>query len=201
VENLLAFLEELYAGSDLGFRKITGHDEVTESCIKDPLESHGWRYQKTWMMTFDEEAQRPVNPDVQVEVVDCQTDPNLEKIHAERGRSEGGFRYMQAQEPRLGGETLIAWLEGEPVGTTGWFVVDGVARFRNVGTVEHARYRGVATTMIRYVQEHPIVRMQDALTIHCADDGPVSLYESLGFRKRGFMWGFLKLLDQEADIQ
>jgi hypothetical protein len=54
--------------------------------------------------------------------------------------------------------------------------------------------------MIRYVQEHPVVRIQDALTIHCVDDGPVSLYESLGFRKRGSMWGFLKILDDTTEI-
>jgi GNAT superfamily N-acetyltransferase len=194
VEDFIAFVEDLYAGTGLGFRKISGHDEVTVSRLKTPLEERGWRYQKTWMMTFDQKPRRPVNPEVRVEVVDCQTNPHLEKIHAERGRSEGGFRYMRAQEPRLGGETLIAWLDGEPVGMTGWFVVNGVARFRNVGTVERARGRRVATTLIRYVQDHPIVREQDALTIHCAEDGPLPLYESLGFRKQGFMWGFLRIL-------
>ena len=49
---------------------------------------------------------------------------------------------------------------------------------------------GAATTMIHYVQNHPVVRAQDALTIFCNDDGPLRVYEELGFVKRGWMWEF-----------
>ncbi len=44
--------------------------------------------------------------------------------------------------------------------------------------------------MIHYVQNHPVVRAQDALTIFCNDDGPLRVYEELGFVKRGWMREF-----------
>ena len=44
--------------------------------------------------------------------------------------------------------------------------------------------------MIHYVQNHPVVRAQDALTIFCNDDGPLRVYEELGFVKRGRMWEY-----------
>jgi GNAT superfamily N-acetyltransferase len=102
--------------------------------------------------------------------------------------------YRQAQDPRLGGEALIGYVDDRPVGTTGWFIVDGVARFRPVSTIASYRRRGVATTLIRYVQDHPAVAAADGLVIYCSDDGPVPLYEQLGFVRYYEQWScFLKL--------
>ena len=83
---------------------------------------------------------------------------------------------------------LVGWLEGEPVSTTGWFVVDGVARYRGDYTRESARGQGVASTLIQYVQSHPSVQAQDGLVMHCGEGGPVPLYEQLGFRTRGLYY-------------
>ena len=83
--------------------------------------------------------------------------------------------------------------------TTGWFVVDRIARYRHVTTAPQARGQGAATTIIRHVQDHPTVRAQDALTIFCGEDGPLRLYQELGFTVRGFMWEFLKLESNETN--
>ena len=82
----------------------------------------------------------------------------------------------------------MAYLDGAPVGTTGWFAVGGIARFRQVATREPFRRRGVATTMLRHVQDHPGVRSQDALMIYCEAPATIAFYERLGFRKAGIMW-------------
>jgi hypothetical protein len=194
VELFLRSLERCYDGTGLAYRKVCGHDPATCELLRPVLESKGFSVRRCWMMTFEHEPLRPINPDVRVEVVaDPSSHPDLSLVHGGGMRSEGGFAYQVAQTERLGGETLLAWLDGRPAGTTGWFVVGGIARYRWVGTLPWARGRGVASTLVQYVQTRPEVQAQEALTIFCGEDGPVRLYESLGFVKQGWMWEMLKL--------
>ncbi len=197
-DDLLEHLEELYAPTGLPFRKISGHDRTTFETLRGPLTQRGWKLSVTWMMVFDRSPERPINPDIEIRAFDA-TQPSLPDIDRLRTLEDGsvtsGHRFHRSQDARVGGEWLVGYLDGEPVSSTGWYVVGGVARFRRVMTMPEVQGQDAATTLIRYVQEHPIVREQDALTIHCGEDGPVRLYEQLGFTKRAKMFEFLKLLE------
>ncbi len=71
--------------------------------------------------------------------------------------------------------------------------MDGIARFRSIATQPWARQRGVASTLIRYVQNHPSVKRQEALVVCASARGSVrKLYERLGFRAKGVLWVFKK---------
>jgi GNAT superfamily N-acetyltransferase len=190
-------LDRLYAGKNLSFQKISGHDQDTFAELSAPLIGGGWLLNRGQMMTFTGSPVRRINPAVKVEAVGP-FDPDLERAYTEdSGELDRGFLYHRSQAARIGGQWLLAYLDSELVGTTGWFIVSGVARFRRVETFEPFRGQGVATTLIRHVQDHPAVRAADVLTIFVNDDGPVRLYEQLGFRIAGRMWEAIRFLSEK----
>ena len=194
VREMLGELSGLYAPTGLPFRKLAGHDAETFAHLEPVLKERDWFVERVWMMTHQRPPERPLNPDVQIKVVDPAS-KDLERVSPPENFDPERRAYYLSQDPRLDGEVLVAYLEGRPVGSTGWFVVDGVARYRAVYVHPAARGRGVASTMLQYVQNHPVVRAQDALTIHVGEGGPVRLYEALGFVKHSPFWEALRKLE------
>ena len=94
----------------------------------------------------------------------------------------------RGQAARVGGEYVVGYLDGQPAGCTGWFSIGGIARFRHVFTAPAFRGRGVATSLIHYLQHHPGVEACDELAILVGEDGPGELYEQLGFREAMLFW-------------
>lgn len=195
VPALLQDLERRSALLGLGHRKISGIDSATGDVLARVLPELGWRLFRSEVLWKNREPEVPVNPAVEIRAVDP-THPDLVSQMTEDGKVDGGFLYHRSQWPRLGGEWLVGYLDGKPAGTTGWFVVNGVARYRWVGTEAWARRRGVAATLIQYVQRHPTVRAAEALTIHVGEDLPDArrLYGRLGFTSVGWAWDWMKEL-------
>ncbi len=193
IGEMLAELADLYP-TDLPFRKLAGHDPATFAHVEPALKERNWSLERVWMMTHQKPPERFLNPDVHVEVV-APTSENLKRVSPPEDFNPERHAYYLSQDPRLGGEVLVAYLGGQPVGSTGWFVVDGVARYRAVYVHPQARGRGVASAMLQHVQNHPVVRAQDALTIHVGEEGPVRLYEALGFVKHSPFWEALRKLE------
>ena len=194
LEEMFGKLEHLYAPTNLPFRKLVGHDPATFAHVEPALKERGWSVERVWMMTHQKSPERPLNPDVHIEVV-APTSEDLKRVSPPEDFDPERHAYYLSQDPRLGGEVLVAYLEGQPVGSTGWFVVGGVARYRGVYVHPQVRGQNVASTMIQYVQSHPTVRAQDALTIHVGEEGPVRLYGALGFVKHSPFWEALRRLE------
>lgn len=192
-------LNRLYAGLNLGHRKISGHDEATLGVVAPIFKRERWELNCGRMTVLQAPPRRPANSTVRIRAVDP-FDPDLEAVQERRedGTIDRGFLYHRSQTSRIGGEWLVAYLNDRPVGSTGWFISERIARFRFIGTVEAARGCGVATSLIRHVQDHPIVRRADHLCIHVNDDGPVRLYEDLGFRTVGRMWEAVRFLEDSG---
>ena len=192
VEEMLAEAERICAGADLPLDKICGHDRQTYEYLKPVLEERGWEEASQVVMTFENKPRRPNNGEVEIEVIDPEnmgTNQSYRTFFADEDMP--AWHYRCANEPRLGGEQLVGWLDGKPAGIAGWFAVGGIARFRSVVTQPWARRRGVASALILYVQNHPAVKGQEALVICAREKGyPRRLYERLGFGVRGMMWVF-----------
>jgi len=147
--------------------------------------------------------ERGPNPAIEVQPIDvCTVDTSdladIDSLHREEdGQLQASYLFHRSQDARVGGERIVAYIDGRPAASTGWHVMDGIVRYRHVDTQEWARNQGAATTMLHYVQQHPVVQAQGAarraLTIFCGEDGPLPLYEQMGFVKQGFMWEFLLL--------
>ena len=188
---LLSTLEELYAPSGLDYQYIMGHDEGTYHYLAPILESHGWQLGRIWMFTFDGLVTRTSNPEIEIRRFDALTAngteiPNIYQ-HV-KGRHQEDLAFYCSNDDRVGGEWIIAYLDGEPISATGWYLHDNLARYRPVATIPSAERLGAATTLMRYIQSHPTVQAQEKLVLLCREDGPVPLYEQLGFVKQAWMW-------------
>ena len=175
------------APAGLGFRKVSGYDPTVWGHLEGGLAGLGWEVFKTSMMLHTESGSRAANPDVRVRVVDPWA-KDLEALYRVDGVMDRGFELARSQSERVGGEYLVGYLGNRPACCTGWYEVDGVARFRHVYTAPWARGRACATTLIRHVQGHPRVRALDGLVIMVTPDGPQRLYQDLGFRRMATFW-------------
>jgi len=185
-----ASIEQLYKDTNLKHRMIKGHDPETLERLRPFAESNNWTINLILMMVFKNKPARPINPKVKLKVVNTSASEDLKRLIF---RPEA-YDFAMLQNPRLGGETILAYLDNEAVGSTGWFIVNGIARYRSVFVSPDYRKQHVASTMLQYVQNHPTVKAQTALTIHVDEDGPVSLYETLGFVKHSILWELKKKL-------
>ena len=137
-EALLDHLEELYSGTSITYHKMSGHDSTTFERLKPLFPEE--RRQVTWTMVFEKDPQRHPNPDIIVEPVTSRNDADLDDLHRNAaGNISNGHRFARAQEARIGGEWVIGYVDGRPASSSGWYVVDGIARFRGVNTKEWHR--------------------------------------------------------------
>ncbi len=190
VEELLAELEKLYAPTGVSYRKIIGHDPDTFNVLEHELTKRGWIDEREWMLVHDRKPERPINLDVKIEEMNAMGGEGREKEMMQAMPGLERAPYHKNSDKYLGGKLVFAVMDGKLVGTTGWYIVNSIARFRYVTTIEEARKRGVAGTMTQYIQQHPEVKAQEALCIFCSEDGPLRLYEELGFTKHLFMYAF-----------
>lgn len=164
--------------------KLTGHDDESLDCLL--CNEHGLEFSFEWMMLLRSESTRRSNDEVTIETVDpgSSRDTELCAQVPQLTRSS----YHRSSDKRLGGKIVFAWLNGQPVGTTGWYTVDSFARFRYVKTLQDYRGKGVGTTMINFVQSQSNVEKRRGLVMFCDDEKTISLYEKLGFIRNGFFW-------------
>ncbi len=191
-QRLLDAVEDLYAGTGLAFRKVSGHEPETWDSLAPRLEAEGWQVFRAALKVQRTAPTRPRSEDLQVRTVDARS-RDLEALYTTEGQVDRGFSFARGESARLGGEHLLGYADGEPACCTGWYVVGRVARFRHVYTAPWARGRGYAGTLIQHVQSHPTVRAQDALVILVGEDGPAALYDALGFRTAGVLLEALRL--------
>ena len=191
VDELLVEIDQLYEPIGVRFRKLEFHHAATAAHLVPDLERHGWRFKRYWMMVFEKAPQRPVSPWLHVTTVPLDDPDGHRQVLFEAGGFSDDFQFRRAQDERLGGEVLVAYLNDRPAGVSGWFQVRGIVRFRPLHTLARFRGQGVATTLILHIEEHPAVKAADALCIYCDASGPLRLYEQLGFVKRGEIWSGL----------
>ncbi len=184
---LLEELEALYQPSGLEYRKLSGYSPEVWEMLTPALQDLGWGVWTDRVMLHRTPAARPTNPDVRIAAVPP-TSPDPESLYTSDGTLDRGFELDRIRAPRIGGEYLVGYLNDRPAGCTGWFVHDGIARFRHVYTEPWARGSGVASTLIRHVQDHPQVVASDELAILVGGGGPAALYEQLGFRDVMLFW-------------
>lgn len=185
-----AMLDELnweLAPAGLSYRKVSGYDPDVWGHLEPALGGAGWSIWTTSMMLFRKAPSRGPNPAVAIRSVTPWSE-DLEALYDTDGGLDRGFELVRSQADRVGGEYLVGYVESEPACCTGWYVVDGVARFRHVYTAPWARGQGCATSLILHVQDHPEVRAQDGLVIMVTPKGPESLYRELGFQPVGTFW-------------
>jgi len=194
---LLEEIERLYRGTDLSYRKMSGHDPSTWDHLKNTLPPRGWSIKKESMKVLDEGPDPALASDLSIQVLEPDA-PDLEQLFTADGKLDRGFQFLRTRYERLGGQYVVGYAGGEPVSTTGWYAVAGVARFRYVYTKPSARGRGYASSLIKYICSLPEVAAQKGIAIFVGAEGPEQLYEALGFRTKGYF--FEALLGSEDGL-
>ncbi|MDZ7801014.1 MAG: GNAT family N-acetyltransferase [Trueperaceae bacterium] len=87
--------------------------------------------------------------------------------------------------PGLHGGWYLATLDGQPAGTMGLYVREGLGRFQDVRVVPTLRRRGVASAMVHAVARDGFARLGAARLVIMADEGASAdrIYGRLGFRQ------------------
>ena len=173
-------------------RAIVGHDPATCTYLHPHLTRLGYQFFEQQLLVHEHPPELTANPAVTIQAVDAATDQAYYNVGLKQA-SPLVHEHRRIQDIRLGGEGLIAWLDGEPVGYGGWFIHGGLVRYRRLGTLPHARKKHVCTTIVRYVQNHPTVRAQQALIIGGSGGatGTTGIYQRCGFVQRGSLWMFV----------
>jgi ribosomal protein S18 acetylase RimI-like enzyme len=86
-----------------------------------------------------------------------------------------------------GGEYLIAWEDGVPVGHAHLDWRQDPPEMQDVFVAESHRRRGIATKLSTEAEERVRARGFDRIALHVDADapGPRALYEKLGYREKG----------------
>ena len=196
---MLQELDRELADSGLKFRKVSGYDPVVWAHLEPVLQEAGWEIVTCSIMLHQTPSVRKSNPRVHVRSVDVSSS-DLADLYCTDGELDRSFELERTQFRRVGGEYLVGYLDSQPACCTGWYVVNGVARFRHVFTAPWARNRGCATSLILHVQNHAEVRAQDGLVIMVnPEDGPETLYRELGFQHVAAFWEAQVFLPKPPD--
>lgn len=123
-------------------------------------------------------------------VVEMQmADPHGEdpaEYRAHRERRVAVYRDVTAgRRPGLRGGWYLATLHGEPAGSMGVYVRDGLGRFQFVFVAPEHRRKGVATAMVRTVAREGVERWGAQRLLIVGDEGTPAdaIYARLGFRE------------------
>jgi GNAT superfamily N-acetyltransferase len=187
VDSMLEELETLCVAHRTEIRKVSSGSRTMLANLGPELQGRGWQVWSSALLLHSEPSRRSGNSDLEIRSV-LPTSPDLVALYSSDGQLDRGFQLAQSQFARVGGQYLVGYIKNTPVCCTGLFSAAGLIRFRHVLTAPHARGHGYATTMIRYVQELPVVRGSDGLVIMVNEVGPRRLYEDLGFREAATFW-------------
>lgn len=200
VKALLSDVEALYADTQLPYRAIATSDATTAAALGKALPWHGWVEQPAiHVMVHADISRRETNSALRILELSNDTKRDWENLiacehrpHPSPGFYEQYAAFASTQDVRFSTRIYLGFLDGVLAGTTGYHLVNGIARCRSVITRASCRGRGVASTLIHHVQSQPEVRAADALTIAVGHSGPRSLYEALGFRSATTVRRFFK---------
>jgi ketosteroid isomerase-like protein len=153
----------------------------------------------------------PVNPDVEIDLVDGSSDDAIEdairivatcfSIPDEQMDQWRPGWYERIKDPKVREEELffLARLDGKPVGTGRVHFKAGTGHLTSGATLPEYRSRHVYSTMLRWRLEQACTRGYSIVTI---DAGPMSrrVVERYGFKEYGgtYIYGWMPVMDIEA---
>ncbi|NJO02475.1 MAG: GNAT family N-acetyltransferase [Bacteroidia bacterium] len=193
VASLLKYVDRKYDQLNLAHRWISGYDIESFANLMPALVQEGYDYQVYWALRKMGPFEKFINPDVEVRQYMPGTKLQAKHLFLREGDDPDSLAYVQMMLKRLGGRELIAYMGRTAVGTMGWYVYQGVARFTFILTHPNYRGLGIATTMIDFALQQEALQQADAIIICANENGPIPLYEQMGFVRNNLMWIFSRM--------
>lgn len=183
----------------LGHRVFAGHGEATFARLAPLLRERGYDRELYWALVPHLVDVPAASSGLDVDAREHGSEDAL-AVHESVGRDRGAIAYAAEVARALDGTELVAFRDGEPVGTVGWYVHygdggddgdDPVARLTHVGVLPESQNEGVGAELVRAVVDRcPLPRER---VVVCATAEHIGFYESLGFTRNGTLWRFARL--------
>jgi GNAT superfamily N-acetyltransferase len=188
VSRFFAAVDAYYRAVDRPQRWICGYELASFLTLLPAAMEQGYAHQVYWALRPARPATFRGNEKVRYRLSAPGGQEAVYAIRAEDGAERASVDYYRQKVAALQGREVVAYLDGEPVATTDYYVYEGVTRFTGFVTRPDYRRRGIASAMVQAIQQEPDVQASDCVIICCDESGPMSLYERLGFVRNNFMW-------------
>jgi predicted GNAT family N-acyltransferase len=190
--DFLAALEANYKRFGFTHRWITGFDVRSIAHLSSGLLPLGYDMEVYWALVRTNPSTKGVNETLEVRFSAPFQQDAFATVHLEDDPDEGGVSYMREMLRQLGGQEIVVYENDTPVAAGGYYVFGGITRFSRLYTRIEARGRGAASTLVQRTLERPDVASSDAAVLCVSENGPLKLYESLGFTRNNFFFNFSK---------
>ena len=191
---LLGRVDALFDRHDLPHRVAAGVDAETAARLAPLARARGYEREDYWALVGHRVDAPAIADEIKFEIRPHGSDA-AGAVHESVGRDRDGIAYAAAVASELGGQELLAFRDGEPVGAAGWYVHgaadDPVARLTHVGVHPRAQGEHVGSTLARAAVDRcplPADRV-----VGCATAARVGFYERLGFVRNTALWRFARL--------
>lgn len=191
---LLARLDALFDRHDRPHRVVAGVDAETAARLAPLARARGFEREDYWALVA-----HGVDAPATTNYLGLETHPHgsdaARVVHESVGRDPAGIAYAAEVASALGGQEVVAFRDGDPVGAAGWYVHgdadDPVARLTHVGVCPEVQGEGVGSALLRLVVDR--CPLPSELIVVCATAGNAGFYERLGFVRNNALWRFARL--------
>jgi GNAT superfamily N-acetyltransferase len=187
----LANLEANYKRHPYTHRWITGFDPRSLAYLSSGLLPLGFTSEVYWALVKSLPSSREINDALTVRVAAPFQDEGFATVQLEDTDAEG-VAYQRTMLHKLEGREVVVYDGETPIASGGYYVFEGITRFSRIVTRAEHRGRGAATALIETVCQQPEVASSDAIVLCVGENGPLKLYESLGFTRNNFFFNFSK---------
>ncbi|NHX35992.1 MULTISPECIES: GNAT family N-acetyltransferase [Halolamina] len=191
---LLARLDTLFDRHERPHRVVTGVDAGTAARLAPLARARGYEREDYWALAAHR-VDAPAIPDERRLETRSHGSDAAGTVHESVGRDPAGVAYAAEVASALGGQEVVAFRDGDPVGAAGWYIHGGaddpVARLTHVGVRPAVQNEGVGSTLVRAVVDRcPLPA--DRIVV-CATADRAEFYERLGFVRNNALWRFARL--------
>jgi GNAT superfamily N-acetyltransferase len=184
---------------DLPHRRATVEDDATGRRLVEGMQERGYRAERLGVMLLGDPPPAPA-PGIAREEADDDRFRAVELTLAMESREQpldlaeklvAGRARLRAARP--GTRTFLGSRDGVDACTVTLYADGRIAQIEDVGTLLPHRGRGLASATLSLAVHEALSTGHDLVFLYVdADEGPVPLYERLGFRTAAQLWTFTR---------
>lgn len=186
--DFFTYLEAQYDTLGIASRWVCGYDLETFLALLPEAMRKGYQYQAYWALRKARESAVSGNPALRVTASPPGQNKSVYTIRREGGEEGESINYYRGKLVAVGGLEVVAYLNDDPVATTDFYIYDGIAHCSQIVIRSNYRRLGIDASLLQILLRQPPVQSSECTLICSPENGPIALYERLGFVRNNFMW-------------